>query len=158
MRTVLLIVTAVAALAVSGQASAAPTEGVHGAGVVDFEQFGFQGKYTFSLDATRTSTGAVVGYINFFVRDTELIDFGWFQAEPTYLAVDGNSACVVGNITRLTNWYDMPIITVLNVVDVPNGPDMVGVLNIYSPIDPAFACTLNAPTLQLTGGNLTVLP
>src|SRR5437879_5587203 len=115
MRGFMLIVTAIAAFIVVGPASATPTAGVHGAAIRDFSVFGFQGKYTVAVDATRTPSGEIAGHINFFVRDTPLIKFGWFQAEPTHVEINGNTGSVVGEITKLTGWYDTPIITVFTV-------------------------------------------
>jgi hypothetical protein len=159
MRAFLLIVTAIASLVVAGPASATPMEGVRGSGIFEFSASGFQLKYTVALDATRTPSGAIAGRIDFFVRGGELIDFGWFEAEPKYLEVTGNTACVVGEITKLTGWYDRPITTVVKVVDVPGGPDGFRVLNIYGPIDPAYACTwIVGAYWSITGGNFTVLP
>lgn len=93
------------------------------------------------------------------MHDAPQTQFAWLQAEPTYLEINGNTACVVGDIKELTDWYDTPIITVFKVVDTCGGPDKIWVFNLYSPYDPAVACTLiGEPHWRITAGNFTILP
>ena len=138
-------------------ASGAP-EGLHGSVTRDFTEFGFQGKWKLEVNANVVPTGGLAGKVTFTGVDLPLADYSTLSAQPTYLETSANTACVVGEVeTFKGDWGYTPVLVVVNVLDVPDAPDLFSMLITLSPIDPAFACSLNPPAMQITEGNFTII-
>ena len=86
-RTLGGIAVAVAALALasSGIAASPSTEGLHGAAIRDFTEFGFQGKWQLSANAQRLPTGDIAGELALAGTDLPLSDFFRLSSKPTYV-------------------------------------------------------------------------
>ncbi|HEX4747369.1 MAG TPA: hypothetical protein VFU99_10870 [Gaiellaceae bacterium] len=164
MRKFFVVLIAVAALALTGLASATGAQGVYGTGIQRFDvpSVNVQGSFTLSLSATTLPSGAVVGHHNVVLQyKSPQVSFGMLQAKPIYVETDGPIACVVSEVTMLIDWPSppsfQPVMTVARIVDVPGGPDIFGSSNYSSPQDPEAACSAGA-TSPITDGNFTINP
>jgi hypothetical protein len=159
MRRSILAAVVVGVFVVGGAASAASPQGVHGTGIQRFNVFGFEGSFRLSLSATQTPSGNVVGHTNILVEGSPGIPFGSIQATPIYLEADGQTACVVSDITRLDGWPSTPVRTTQRIVDVPGGQDLFGSSNSFTTaLDPADLCQQMNATNAITDGNFTIAP
>jgi len=160
MRTLIAAAAISSVLLVGGPASASPPQGVHGTGIQRFNVFGFEGSFRLSLSATRTPSDVVVGQMNIVVEGSPGIDHGSIQATPIYFEMlDEQTACVVGDITRLDGWPTTPVRAAVRIVDVPGGPDRFGSSNYFTTdIEPAALCQQGAAPNAITDGNFTIAP
>jgi hypothetical protein len=159
MRRSILAAVVMGVLVVGGAASAALPQGVHGTGIQRFNVFGFEVSFRLSLSATQSASGTVVGHTNILVEGSPGIPFGSIQATPIYLESDGQTACVVSDITRLDGWPSTPVRTTQKIVDVPGGQDRFGSSNSFTTaLDPADLCQqMQAPNV-ITDGDFTIAP
>ena len=159
MRRSIIAAIVVGVLVVGGAASAASPQGVHGTGIQRFNVFGFEGSFRLSLSATQTSSGSVVGHTNILVEGSPGIPFGSIQATPIYVESNGQTACVVSDITRLNGWPSTPVRTTQKIVDVHGGQDLFGSSNSFTTaLDPADLCQQMNATNAITDGDFTIAP
>ena len=155
----LLAAMTIGLLAVGGSAAATPPQGVHGTGIQTFDAFGFNGSFRLSLSATRSPSGEVVGHTGILVEGSPGIDFGSIEAEPIYLEIVEQTACVVSDITRLDGWPTSPVRTVTRIVDVPGRADRFGSSNYFTmELDPAHLCQQGGAPNAITRGNFSITP
>ena len=161
-RTLGGIAVAVAALALasSGIAASPSTEGLHGAAIRDFTEFGFQGKWQLSANAQRLPTGDIAGELALAGTDLPLSDFFRLSSKPTYLEIGDDTACVVGDVKSLkgevSDWPTTPLQLFLKVRDVVNGPDLISTLVTFRYLDPALGCSTTSPSIEVTEGGFTI--
>jgi hypothetical protein len=161
-RTLGGIAVAVAALALvsSGTAASPSTEGLHGAAIRDFTQFGFQGKWQLSANAQHLPSGDIVGELVLAGADLPLSDFFRLSSRPTYLEVGADTACVVGDVKSLkgevSDWPTTPLQLFLKVRDVVSGPDLISTLVTFRHFDPALGCSAMSPAIEVTEGGFTI--
>jgi hypothetical protein len=161
-RTLGGIAVAVAALALasSGIAASPSTEGLHGAAIRDFTEFGFQAKWQLSANAQRLPTGDIVGELDLAGANLPLSEFFRLSSEPTYLEIGADTACVAGDVTSLkgevSDWPTTPLQLFLKVREVVNGPDLISVLVTFQHFDPALLCSTTTPALEVTEGGFTI--
>jgi hypothetical protein len=161
-RTLGGVAVAVAALALasSGTAASPSTEGLHGAAIRDFTEFGFQGKWQLSANAQRLPTGDIVGELALAGADLPLSEFFRLASEPTYLEIGADTACVAGDVKSLkgevSDWPTTPLQVFLKVRDVLNGPDLISTLVTFQHFDPALWCSTTSPAVEVTEGGFTI--
>lgn len=157
-KTLTFLVVALTALALAVSSTAASTEGVHGAAIRDFSDFGFEGKWRLSVNATRLPTGELAGEVAFTGVDLPLTDYSAAWAKPVYVEAEGDAGCVVADVTRFRGeWAITPARLVFSVENAADGPDMFGLTIVFNTSDdPAFLCSIGFPSVPVSNGGFIV--